>query len=85
MDTAAIVVIGNEVLSGKVKDLNSPFLVSELRDLGVAVKRISTSVPQRAPATRIVESVRSVERWSVGETCLPGQRRHAAVLPPRLY
>jgi len=42
MDTAAIVVIGNEVLSDKVKDRNSPFLISELRGLGVAVKRVST-------------------------------------------
>ena len=29
--TAAIVVIGNEVLSGKVRDENTPFLVAELR------------------------------------------------------
>jgi len=40
--TAGIVVIGNEILSGKVTDSNSPFLCRELRTLGVDVGRIST-------------------------------------------
>jgi molybdenum cofactor synthesis domain-containing protein len=39
--TAAIIVIGNEILSGKTRDENSPYLVGELRDLGVDVRRIS--------------------------------------------
>lgn len=39
--TAAAVVIGNEILSGKVTDTNSPFLAAELRALGVALKRIA--------------------------------------------
>src|SRR5438105_2890333 len=39
--TAGIVVIGNEILSGKTRDENSPYLVSELRDLGVDVRKIS--------------------------------------------
>lgn len=38
--TAAIVIIGNEVLSGKVTDLNTPFLTSELRKLGVKLCRV---------------------------------------------
>jgi FAD synthetase len=42
--TAAAVVIGNEILSGKVVDTNSPFLAAELRELGVALRRI-TIVP----------------------------------------
>ena len=40
--TAAIVIVGNEVLSGKVEDANSPFLCRELRALGVSVERILT-------------------------------------------
>jgi FAD synthetase len=40
--TAGIIVIGNEVLSGKVVDTNSPFLTRELRTLGVTVRRILT-------------------------------------------
>lgn len=39
--TAGIIIIGNEILSGKVKDINSYYLVCELRALGVEVKRIS--------------------------------------------
>ncbi len=39
--TAGIIIIGNEILSGKVQDSNSFFLASELRALGVNVLRIS--------------------------------------------
>jgi FAD synthetase len=42
MPTAGIVIIGNEILSGKVTDTNSPFLCRELRELGVEVERILT-------------------------------------------
>jgi molybdenum cofactor synthesis domain-containing protein len=40
--TAGIVIIGNEVLSGKTQDINSHFFCTELRRLGVEVKKIST-------------------------------------------
>jgi molybdenum cofactor synthesis domain-containing protein len=40
--TAGIIVIGNEILSGKVVDTNSPFLATELRRLGVELRRIVT-------------------------------------------
>lgn len=39
--TAGIIVIGNEILSGKTRDENSAYLVRELRDLGVDVRKIS--------------------------------------------
>lgn len=42
--TAGIIIIGNEILSGKVRDENSHFLSGELRTLGIDVKRI-TVVP----------------------------------------
>lgn len=42
MPRAGIVVIGNEILSGKVVDTNSPYLCRELRALGVDVERILT-------------------------------------------
>ena len=38
--TAGIMVIGNEILSGKVVDTNSPYMCQELRSLGVDVRRI---------------------------------------------
>ena len=40
--TAGILIIGNEILSGKVQDSNSSYLCRELRFLGVEVKRIAT-------------------------------------------
>jgi molybdenum cofactor synthesis domain-containing protein len=42
MPGAALLVIGNEILSGKVVDTNSPFLAAELRKLGVDLERILT-------------------------------------------
>ena len=39
--TAGIIIIGNEVLSGKTQDINSTFLCRELRSLGVDVRRIT--------------------------------------------
>lgn len=38
--TAAILVIGNEILTGKIEDKNSPFIIQELHSLGVALRRI---------------------------------------------
>ncbi len=40
--TAGIIIIGNEILSGKVTDTNAPFLTRELRTLGVNLQRILT-------------------------------------------
>jgi FAD synthetase len=40
--TAGIIIIGNEILSGKTQDTNSHFLCTELRQLGVEVQKIST-------------------------------------------
>lgn len=39
--TAGIIIIGDEILSGKVQDSNSFYLASELRKLGVNLMRIS--------------------------------------------
>jgi FAD synthetase len=39
--TAGIILIGNEILSGKVVDANASYLCRELRMLGVDVRRIS--------------------------------------------
>jgi len=55
MPTAGILVIGNEILSGKVVDTNSPYLCRELRALGVDVERIVT-IPDVVPV--IAEHVR---------------------------
>jgi len=63
MSTAAILVIGNEILSAKVQDENGPFLARELRGLGVDLRRIET-VPDEVPL--IVDALsrcRSQARW----------------------
>jgi len=39
--SASIIVIGNEILSGKTRDENSVFLAHELRNLGVDLRKIS--------------------------------------------
>ncbi len=38
--TAAIVVIGNEILTGKSEDKNASFLIGEMYELGVALRRV---------------------------------------------
>jgi molybdenum cofactor synthesis domain-containing protein len=40
MSTAGILIIGNEILTGKVQDENAPYLLRELRKLGVDVPRV---------------------------------------------
>ncbi len=45
--TAGIILIGNELLSGKVADVNASYLCRELRALGVTVRRISV-IPDEA-------------------------------------
>ena len=53
--TAGMIVIGNEILSGKVTDTNTPYLARELRTLGVTLRRIITvsdELPEIAAAVR---------------------------------
>lgn len=38
--TAAILIIGDEILSGKTEEKNAKFLISELRDLGVSLRLV---------------------------------------------
>lgn len=40
MPTAGLVIIGNEILTGKVEDENTPFLTRRLYQLGVEVRRV---------------------------------------------
>jgi molybdenum cofactor synthesis domain-containing protein len=55
--TAAILLIGNEILSGKVEDENARFLTRELRALGVSLRRIEV-VPD--DSGEIADSVRAL-------------------------
>ncbi len=57
--TAALVVVGNEVLSAKVQDENGPWAARRLRELGVCLVAIHT-IPDRIED--IVETVQRVRR-----------------------
>jgi molybdenum cofactor synthesis domain-containing protein len=46
--TCALVVIGNEILSGKVQDSNAWFAARELRKIGVELKRVAV-IPDEVP------------------------------------
>jgi molybdenum cofactor synthesis domain-containing protein len=58
--TAGIIIIGNEILSGKVTDTNSPYLTRELRKLGVTVRRIVTIPDELDEIARAVAEFRPV-------------------------
>ena len=45
--TAGIILVGNEILSGKIQDTNAHYLCRELRSLGVDVRRIDV-IPDEA-------------------------------------
>ena len=46
--SCALVVVGNEILSGKVQDSNAYFAARELRKIGVSLARIAT-IPDELP------------------------------------
>lgn len=57
--TAAALVIGNEVLSGKIQDTNSHDLARMLRAAGVELRRIVTVPDERAVIARALNELRS--------------------------
>jgi molybdenum cofactor synthesis domain-containing protein len=57
--TAGIILIGNEILSGKIQDANAAYLCRELRALGVDVRRI-TVIPDEVQL--IAEEVTTFSR-----------------------
>ncbi|HEY1813545.1 MAG TPA: molybdopterin-binding protein [Kofleriaceae bacterium] len=56
MPTAGIVIIGDEILSGKFVEENAAFLIGELRGLGVELRRITVVADDRDD---IAEAVRA--------------------------
>lgn len=61
--TCALIVVGNEILSGKVQDSNAYFAARELREAGAALRRISV-IPDELDA--IAEEVRyCADRFNV--------------------
>ncbi|HVO30091.1 MAG TPA: molybdopterin-binding protein, partial [bacterium] len=56
--TAAILVIGNEILTGKVEETNARWLTAQLFDLGVRLKRILVVPDETEVIARAVTSMR---------------------------
>lgn len=54
MATAGLIVIGDEILSGKVADTNTPFLISELRGLGMRLCEIAVIADHTATIAETV-------------------------------
>lgn len=63
MPTAGILIIGNEILSGKVVDTNSPYLCTELRALGVDVEKIVTIPDVAETITAEVRAMSAAYDW----------------------
>lgn len=61
--TAALLVIGNEVLSAKVQDENGPYLARRLRELGVRLAAIHTIPDEVAEIASTLERVRPRFTW----------------------
>ena len=58
-----LVVIGNEILSGKVTDTNSPFLCKELNFLGLELARITTIGDDFATIGQVVREFSEAYTW----------------------
>src|SRR3989441_10285388 len=64
--TAGIILVGNEILSGKIEDANAVYLCRELRRLGMDVRKIAV-IPDDVDviATEVAAAHRA---WDVGFT-----------------
>jgi molybdenum cofactor synthesis domain-containing protein len=61
--TAAVLVIGDEILSGRTKDRNAGFIAERMTSLGIDLKEVRVVSDDKAA---IIEAVRALsERWSV--------------------
>ncbi len=58
--TAAAIIVGNEILSGKIRDENGPYLLRGLRALGVEVRRVETVPDEEAAIVDAVQRCRSL-------------------------
>ncbi|HEX9757896.1 MAG TPA: competence/damage-inducible protein A [Nitrospiria bacterium] len=61
--TASILIIGNEILSGKTEDSNSKFLCLELRKLGVTVSKVTILQDLEDEIAREIEQASKQFSW----------------------
>ena len=62
---AAAIIIGNEVLSAKVEDVNGPVLVKRLREHGVPLRAIYVVPDEIEAIVGAVVNARAVARWVI--------------------
>jgi FAD synthetase len=62
-NTAGIVLIGNELLSGKVVDANAAYLCRQFRELGVEVRKVSVIPDEVELIAREVREFRAAYTW----------------------
>ncbi len=61
--TAALVIIGNEILSGRTKDKNLPFLAAALDDLGIRLKEARVVADVEEQIVRAVNECRKAHTY----------------------
>ncbi|MFO0549877.1 MAG: molybdopterin-binding protein [Polyangiaceae bacterium] len=61
--TASAVIIGNEILTGKITDLNLPVLARSLRKLGIRLRRAVTIPDELATIASAVRSASRADDW----------------------
>ena len=61
--TAAILVIGNEILSGKVEEANVAVLARELRRLGILLQRVVVVMDDVETIAREVKELSATHDW----------------------
>jgi molybdenum cofactor synthesis domain-containing protein len=61
--TAAVLVIGNELLSGKVEEANIPVLARTLRELGVQLRRVVMVLDDVPTIAREVKELAATHDW----------------------
>lgn len=61
--TAVLIIVGNEVLSAKVRDENGPFAAAHLRELGVRLKALLTLPDEIEPIAEAVARERARTDW----------------------
>ena len=63
ISTAAVLVIGDEILSGRTKDKNVGYIADRMTDLGIDLKEVRIVADEKAA---IIEAVRALaERYTI--------------------
>lgn len=59
-ETAAIIIIGNEILSGKTQDININYIANQLSNLGVALREVRVIPDEQQMIISVVNQLRNI-------------------------